>query len=107
MITKGMLLKAKTKTAGDVYGDVTWEVAEVGVSTKRGADGVKLVMLGGTGSSARKGVTIIDTESHILAQMASGVVSIVPESRKASIEAFYADKKSDGSRRPAGGCVEC
>lgn len=110
MITKGMLLRAQTKTKNDVFGDVTWEVAEVGLPfrSKAGSsmEGVKLVMLGGTGPSARKGYTVIDSESNIQNQIASKIVTIVPPEKKFSIEEYYADKKQDGKRRPAMGCME-
>lgn len=105
MITKGMLLRAQTKTREDVFGDVTWEVAEIGLTHKHGTDGVKLVMLGGSGPAARKGYTVLDTESNIGKKISSGIVTVVPEEKRASVASFYADR-SETKKRPSTGCVE-
>lgn len=41
-------------------------------------DGVKVVMLGGSGPSARKGMTLIDTQTNIKKDIDRGVTTIVP-----------------------------
>ena len=59
MLEKGTVIRVQTRTKEDVFGDVMWEIVETGLSSpeagRKGKDGVKCVMLGGTGPSARKG----------------------------------------------------
>ena len=69
---KGTLLKVTTKTFEDVCGEVLYEVVETGLlapeKERKAAgikDGVKCVMLGGSGPAARPGWTIIDSEDAI------------------------------------------
>lgn len=87
MIEKGTILKCKTTTKNDVFGTVMWEVVETGLQApERGReafkDGVKVVMLGGSGPSARAGLTIIDSEWHIEQDVRAGVTTILPNSGK-------------------------
>lgn len=87
MIEKGMILKCKTTTKNDVFGTVMWEVLETGLQApERGReafnDGIKVIMLGGSGVSARAGLTIIDSEWHIENDIRAGVTTIVPREQK-------------------------
>ena len=96
MLAVGMLLKVKTRTKDDVFGEVVWEVVEVGLPApephRRGLkDGVKCVMLGGTGPSARKGYTVVDSEDEIRRNIDQGITQIIPSEKRASVVAFYND----------------
>jgi len=87
MIEKGMLLRCKTKTNNDVFGIVMWEVIEVGLpAPEKGReaqmDGIKVVMLSGSGPAARAGLSLIDSEEHILRDMKAGVTTIIPQAQK-------------------------
>ena len=99
MIQRGMLLRSKTKTVKDVFGEVVWEVAETGLDAhdkdRPGAkDGVKCVMLGGSGPSARAGYIVYDTEWQIERDIAAGITSVVPPEQRDGLVAMYAKGKA-------------
>jgi hypothetical protein len=94
MLTVGMLLKVKTKTLQDVFGEVVYEIVETGLPARephrKGInDWVKVVMLGGSGPSARKGIVIYDSEEDIQQWIKDGIVQILPASKKAEVVAYY------------------
>lgn len=111
MLTKGTLIRVQTKTKEDVFGDCLYEIVEVGIAmtnpnnkNETVKDGVKCVMLGGSGPSARKGYTVMDTVSTIEADIRTGITEIVPAAKRAEIVAYYDDKAKDGTpRRVVGG----
>ena len=95
MIEKGMILKCKTTTKNDVFGTVVWEVLETGIQApelerKDQNDGVKVVMLGGSGASARAGLTILDSECHIQRDIKNGSTKLFPADKKDEIMAELA-----------------
>ena len=82
MIQKGTIFKTKTRTVNDVFGEVVWEIAEDGMKAPEVErvgmmDGVKCVMLCGTGTSARAGYIVYDSVAQIEADNASGIKRIV------------------------------
>jgi hypothetical protein len=94
MITKGMLLKVRTKTLQDVFGECVYEVVETGLPSqephRKGIkDWVKCEMLGGSGLSARKGLVLFDSEEDINQWIADGIVQILPSTKKADVVAYY------------------
>ena len=108
MIDKGTILRVQTNTKQDVFGDCLYEVVEVGLTipdpadqNKMCNDGVKCLMLGGSGPSARAGFTVMDTEATIQANIASGITNIVPSNKKDAILALYGDNSKDGTPRSA------
>ena len=93
-IQKGMLLKVRTKTLQDVFGECVYEVTEVGLPARephrKGInDWVKCVMLGGSGPSARKGVTIFDSEEDINQWITDGLVQILPATKMQEVVDYY------------------
>ena len=105
MIQKGMLLRTRTHTLRDVFGEVLWEVAETGLDARDkdrpgATDGVKCVLLGGTGPAARAGLVVWDSECRIEADMAAGTTGIVPPEQREALLAEYGDAKKNGR----GGC---
>jgi len=108
MIETGMILRCKTNTKNDTFGIVMYEVLEVGLQApEKGRehcqDGVKVVMLGGSGPSAREGLTIIDSEEHIQNDMRAGITTIISADQKDAILAQFKriPKVATGSN-PAG-----
>lgn len=100
-IEAGVLLKVQTTTKDDVFGEVLWEVLEVGLNApeKERAgekDGVKCVLIGGSGPAARKGFTVIDSEAHIMADVEKKVTELLPASQKAILAAAYPENVDDG-----------
>jgi hypothetical protein len=98
MMEKGTLLRTTTRTLGDVFGEVLWEVAEIGLDAhdkdRPGAmDGVKCVMLGGTGPSARPGYVVRDSEWNIERDVASGTTVVFLAEKKAELMEKYGAKK--------------
>lgn len=105
MISVGMLLRCKTTTKDDVFGTVLWEVVETGLQAPERErqdqkDGVKVVMLGGSGPKARAGFVVIDSEAHIERDIASGVTSVIPASDKDKLLKQY-QPKGDGDQASA------
>lgn len=88
MIEKGTILRSKTTTKNDMFGIVMWEVVEIGLQAPEKdrrdtcRDGVKVILLSGTGPSARPGMTLIDSEWHILEDIKAGVTTIIPPEKK-------------------------
>jgi hypothetical protein len=112
---KGSFLKTRTKTMDDVFGEVLWEVTETGLPApekerKGQVDGVKCVMIGGTGPSARKGYTVVDSEAKISLDIAAGITTVISDDKKAQVLAVFSGKKADGEkvvgRAYGSGCVE-
>lgn len=106
MLTKGTLIRVQTKTKNDVFGDCLYEIVEVGITMANPSnmvqtvkDGVKCVMLGGSGPSARKGYTVMDTASNIEANIRTGITEVIAPQKKAEIVAYYEDKARDGTPR--------
>jgi len=99
---KGTLLKTKTKTLNDVFGEVVWEVVETGLPApekerKGQMDGVRCEMVGGTGPSARAGFQVLDSEARIMDDIASGVTNVVPVSERERVLNMFR-KQKDGNR---------
>lgn len=102
MLEKGMILRCKTTTKNDVFGMVMWEIAETGLPApevyRQGQmDGVKVVMLGGSGPCAGAGRTLIDSEDHIMRDIAAGVTTIVPADQKEKTLAQFQRKDAPKS----------
>jgi len=124
MIDKGTLLRVKTKTkaAENPFGDCLYEVDQVSLEIRDSADpkrtrkdGVRCVMLGGTGPSARKGFVVIDTAEKIQKDIKDGTTEVVPASQREGILGFYKGGAKSGGGNSAGdvgqshagtGCVE-
>lgn len=108
MLSKGTLLRVRTKTLQDVFGEVLYEVTEAGLKApekeREGQmDGVKCVMLGGSGPAARKGYTVLDSEFEIMKNVAAGITTIVPPEQRDKILAMFGDKAKDGQKRCGSG----
>lgn len=96
MFAIGTLIRVKTKTVSNVFGEVIWEIVEIGLPAPEPhrralRDGVKCVMLGGTGPSARKGYTVFDSEEGIRKNIGEGITEIIPPEKRAAIIAYYND----------------
>ena len=108
MIGKGTLLKVRTTTLQDIFGEVLYEITEVGLPApeKERAgqmDGLKCVMLGGTGPRARKGYVVFDSEFGIQGNIASGITVIVSSEQRDEILAMFDNKAKDGQKRCGNG----
>ena len=85
MILKpGDFIKVKTKTLRDVFGECVYKVLEVGLPApekeRREAginDGVRFMMMGGTGLSARRGFRVIDSEDKVSKDIQAGITVIL------------------------------
>jgi len=111
MIQKGTILRVRTRTVNDVFGEVLYEVVETGLPAPEKAragemDGVKCVMMGGSGPAARKGYSVIDSDYEIQKNIASGIATIVPPEKRDKILAVFGDKAKDGQRRGGSGAIE-
>jgi hypothetical protein len=93
-IARGTLLRTQTATQDDAYGTVIWEVVATGLvdHERRRAkllDGVKVVMLGGSGPRAKEGVTLIDSESKIRKDIAAKTTAIITAQERDSLLAQW------------------
>jgi len=105
----GMLLRVQTKTKEDMFGDCLWQIEEVGLAIQKPGnpeeivnEGVKCLLLGGSGPSAQSGRTVVDSELKIQSEIRSGISEIVSDAQKAGIVAFYNGKPKPGSPKPVG-----
>jgi hypothetical protein len=94
MLEKGTLIKVKTKTLQDIFGEVVYEITETGLPApekdrKGKMDGVKAVMLGGNGLSARRGYVVFDSEWKIQQDISRGVTVVLLGSKKKQILDYY------------------
>lgn len=112
-IQRGTVIRVQTKTRDDVFGDCMYEIVEDGLPAPEPSragqmDGVKCVMLGGSGPAARAGFSVIDSVFHIENDIRTGITQIVEAKEKAEALAYYNDKKLDGKPRSVSGtgCVE-
>jgi len=97
MINVGTLLRCKTLTENEIFGDVVWEVVETGLQApEKGResqiDGVKVVLLGGSGIQSRAGITLIDSEEHLSKDMTAGITSIISVDEKDTLLTQYKDR---------------
>ena len=86
MLKVGDCLRVQTKTLEDVFGVCYYEIVETGLQApEKGredqTDGVKAVMLGGTGPAAREGMTIIDSQFKIGGEIAAGIIEVMDKKR--------------------------
>ena len=94
MLNKGDFLKVTTKTLHDVFGICYYEVFEVGLKApEKGReevmDGVKCVMIGGSGPAARLGFVVIDSQMKIAEDIARGVTEIVSKDKVNSLVTMH------------------
>jgi hypothetical protein len=114
MLSVGTLLRCKTTTKNDVFGTVIWEVVETGLTApEKGReeckDGVKVILLGGSGSAARPGMTLLDSEEHIMRDIQAGITSILkPDQKETALGQFRgkANQKVDQPRHSGSGVVD-
>jgi len=99
MIKTGVYFKAKTTTKDDVFGDCIWRVVEDGLmppeEERREAhsDGVKCILIGGTGPAARlkRGLSLRDSVWKINIDISNGTTEIISESEGKKFEEYYGD----------------
>jgi hypothetical protein len=96
----GDCIKVKTKTLNDVFGECIYQVQEVGVLCPhcKKDDGIRFVMLGGSGPSARVGYPITDCPQRIQQNIAQGI-TVVMDPAKAKVAAEFYCNKSHQARR--------
>jgi len=102
---KGQYLLVETKTKNDIFGTVLYCVDEVGLETKDGVnDGVRLVMMGGSGSAARTGMTILDTVRELERLIREKTAQLIDASKAKAYEAKYSHKEV--TKSTSGGIIE-
>ena len=94
MLKVGDCIKVKTHTNLDVFGECVYRVTEVGVGCPhcKTQDGIKFVMLGGSGPAARPGFPVVDCPNRIRNDMARGITVILNEAQVNQAVAFYGTK---------------
>jgi len=110
MILKpGDCIKVKTKTLKDVFGECVYKTMAVGLSSpnkdKRAAgvmDGIKFMMLGGSGPSARYGLVIIDSEPVVAQNIKDGITVVLSLEEAVRAEQFYGSKDPKAAGAKAG-----
>lgn len=95
LVSKGTIIHVRTRTKHDTFGECFYEIVEDGLQApekgrENERDGVKAVMLGGTGPSARQGMVVHDSASQIERDIAAGITTIVSSDKKAEIVRRFA-----------------
>lgn len=82
MLEVGQCIRVQTRTLQDVFGICFYEILEVGIKSpepgrEKEMDGIKALMLGGSGPSARPGIVLHDSWMKISAEIRSGIIEIM------------------------------
>jgi len=105
------------------FGTCIWQITELGLdcpeiwrkkdssgkelpADKIPKDGVKCVMIGGSGPSARAGFTVIDSLPSIAKDIDDGITTIVSEDDASRMEKALRRAVSSVDGNPATGCLE-
>jgi len=114
MVKVGDCLKVVTTTKLDVFGTCFYEVVETGLpSPEKGRnedDGIKCIMLGGSGPAARQGLTVHDSQMKVGIEVKNGTTEVISK-EEASAQMTGAHQlpgkaPGDGVPRPGTGVVE-
>lgn len=108
MLKKGNCIKVKTITTEDVFGECVYQVVETGIRCPEchGQDGIKFIMLGGSGPAARPGYPVIDCTERIRRDLAKGITRILTDAEAKAALAHYAASGAVSPRTSSGG-IEC
>jgi hypothetical protein len=93
-LSVGSCIKVKTKTVNDTFGECIYQVKEVGIHCPhcKGDDGIRFVMLGGSGPSARVGYPVIDCPQRIQVDIEKGITVVMDSAKAKTAAEFYASK---------------
>jgi hypothetical protein len=116
-IEEGMYIQVKTRDSlngESVFGTCLYKIEKTGIriENKNGVllakDGVRAIMLGGSGPSAREGYAVVESAKSILDDIKSGTTSIIAEEKAKAVKVRYdACVQGDlGISRPATGVIE-
>lgn len=91
MLNVGECIKVKTTTKDDVFGECVYRVVKTGIFCPvcKENDGIQFVMLGGTGPAARSGMTILDCQKKILADMQHALTVILNPAQAEAYAKMY------------------
>jgi hypothetical protein len=99
----------RVKTKDEKYGVCFYEVIEVNISFGKIKNGVRSVMLGGSGVNAMRGYIIMESENNIHRDIKSGITEIISKNQaEKELSSRRISRKSpdDILNRPSKGCVE-
>lgn len=95
---RGDCLKVETTTRNDVFGTVVYRVEEMGLDCPakgcQDKDGVKLLMLGGSGPAAHPGRVIYDCQKGVEALLASPKAECIDPVLAERMAASHEQKKT-------------
>jgi len=116
MLKPGDCIRVQTRTLNDVFGICFYEILEVGLRApekgrEKEMDGVKAMMLGGSGPAARPGMTVIDSQFHIANDIKTGITEVLSKTEAQKLLAATPKQTpQDGGigqqARPATGVME-
>jgi hypothetical protein len=115
MLKVGDCIRVQTRTLQDVFGVCYYEIVETGLRApekgrEKEMDGLKAVMLGGSGPSAREGIVIVDSQAKIASEIAMGIIEVTDKERAMRLLRATPKQKQgvpgEGIPRPATGVME-
>ena len=99
MLKAGNYIQCITTTKDDVFGTVLYRVEEIGLKCPakncKVNDGVKCIMLGGSGPSAYAGRIIYDCEKQIERDIANKTTKKIPTEQAEKMAKQYKDRPKD------------
>ena len=112
MVEKGQCLKVKTTTLEDVFGTCYYEVTETGLPHPKdgGSDGMRCVMIGGSGPAARPGYEVVDFQEKVAQDIAAGTTSVITKEQALAMmegsKVLPQQAPGDGVSHQGTGCLE-
>ena len=109
----GDFIKVKTKTLRNVFGECVYKVLEVDLPSLEKSsrevgikNGIRFMMMGGTGPSARRGLEVVDSEERISQNIKDGITVILSKEQGAAAEKYYGESQSKSPARMNTGVIE-
>lgn len=93
-IKVGLKIKVETKTFGNSFGICIWEIIQTGIPIEKGyrkgrSDGVRVKLLGGSGTSAAPGLILFDSAEKLNDDIKNGIAKVISDKEASGMSERY------------------
>ena len=93
-IKVGLKLKVEAKTFGNSFGICIWEIIQTGILIEKGnrkgrSDGVRVKLLGGSGTSAAPGLIMFDSAEKLSEDIKNGIAKVISDKEASGMSDRY------------------